>query len=118
VYLSFDSDDTRINAGMYAGVKLYTTLYKDVVTVPEDAVVSIYEKDYVYVVNADSTVSRREVKKGASVDGVCAIVSGLEPGERIAVDGVTVLSDGVTVKDISQKEKSGASESAADGAKQ
>jgi multidrug efflux pump subunit AcrA (membrane-fusion protein) len=117
VYLSFDTEDPRINAGMYAKVKLYTTVSKNCITVPSDAVVNIYDKDYVYVINADSTVSRREVKKGVTVDGTCEIREGLAAGELVANEGVTVLSDGVTVKDISKKAGSEEAPSEGNGAK-
>lgn len=113
VYLSFEAEDPRINAGMYASVKLYTTVSKNCVTVPSDAVVNIYDKDYVFVINADSTVSRREVKKGVTVDGVCEIREGLQAGELVANEGVTVLSDGVAVRDISKK--AGSEDAPADG---
>jgi membrane fusion protein, multidrug efflux system len=98
IYLAFDRDDPRVNAGMFARVKLYTTVSRDCVTVPEDAIVTLYDKDYVYAINADGTVSRREVAKGVTVDGACQILSGLAGGESVALEGVAVLSDGVKVK--------------------
>ena len=104
IYLSFPAEDSRINAGMFARIKLYTTVSKNCVTVPEDAVVTSYDKTYVFIVNDDNTVSRAEVKKGVTVDGVTEILSGLASGQRVAYEGVTVLSDGVTVKDISRIE--------------
>jgi len=100
IFLSFDDEDSRINAGMFAKIKLYTTVARGAVTVPEDAVVLNYDKQYVYVVNDDSTVSKREVKRGVTVDGVSQILSGLDSGERVALQGVTVLSDGAKIKDI------------------
>jgi len=104
IYLAFDNPDARINSGMFAKVKLYTTLYKDSVTVPEDAIVQNYDKTYVYVVNGDDTVSKREVRRGITVDGISQVVAGLEPGERVAYQGVTVLSDGAKIKDVGKKE--------------
>lgn len=104
IYLAFDKPDARINSGMFAKVKLYTTLYKDSVTVPEDAIVQNYEKTYVYVVSGDSTVSKREVQRGVTVDGISQVVAGLESGEVVAYQGVTVLSDGAKIKDVGRKE--------------
>ncbi len=103
VYLAFDKEDDRINAGMFAKVKLFTTVTSNAVTVPDEAIVTNYDKQYVYVVNDDSTVTRAEVVKGVTVDGVTQLLSGLDEGKRIAFEGVSVLSDGVSVKDISQK---------------
>jgi len=105
IFLSFKDDDSRINAGMFAKIKLFTTVSRNSVTVPEDSIVTNYDKQYVYVVNDDMTVSKREIRKGVTVDGVCAVLSGLSSGERVAYQGVTVLSDGVTVKDIGAETK-------------
>ena len=104
IYLSFDKQDSRINSGMFAKVKLYTTLYKDAVVVPEGSIVQNYDKTYVFVVNGDDTVSKREVIRGITVDGMSQVVQGLEPGETIAHQGVTVLSDGAKVRDVGKKE--------------
>ncbi len=104
IYLSFDRHDPRVNSGMFAKVKLYTTLYKDAVVVPEGAIVQSYDKTFVYVVNDDDTVTKREILRGITVDGMSRVVQGLEPGETIAHQGVTVLSDGAKVRDVGRKE--------------
>ena len=100
VYLIFDTNDTRINAGMYVKMLLDTVLHENVITVPTDAIISDNGKSYVYVENADSTVSRREITAGAMVDGVAEVTSGLNDGERIVISGMQVLSDGVKVKEV------------------
>jgi len=51
-------------------------------------------------VNAGSAALKREVTVGSTVDGVSEILSGIKAGERVAVQGVASLSDGVKVKDI------------------
>lgn len=99
IFLSFASEDNRINAGMFAKIKLYTTVSKNSITVPEDAIVTIYDKEYVYVVN-DASVTKREVAKGVTVDGVTQVLSGLAAGERVALEGVASLADGAKIKYI------------------
>ena len=100
IFISFKNDDGKINAGMFAKIKLFTTVAKDCVAVPEKAIVVNYDKNYVFVLNGNGTAERREIRKGATVDGASEVLSGLKAGERVAYEGVTVLSDGVAVKDI------------------
>lgn len=100
IYLSFDDDDPRINTGMFAKIKLFTSVARGAVTLPEDALVQNYDQYFAYVVGEDSTVSKREVKKGSDVDGVVELLSGIKEGDRVAYQGVSVLSDGAKVKDI------------------
>ena len=101
IVLTFDENDTRINAGMFGKVKLYTLDYGGAVALPSDAVVTKGDKPYLYVVKSDDTVEQREITLGQSVDGVVQVLSGIEEGERVVVEGGQVLSNGVKVRDIS-----------------
>lgn len=53
-----------------------------------------------WVVGSDQTVSRRPVKLGQATGGQIEIVEGLQPGDRIAVAGVTFLREGMKVTDL------------------
>lgn len=101
VILNFDRKDSRVNAGMFAKVKLYTTKYSGKVTVPSDAVVTNDDGSaYLFVVNDNYTVSRRSVKTGKSVDSVIQITDNLVQGERVVYEGMLSLSDGAAVNDL------------------
>jgi membrane fusion protein, multidrug efflux system len=100
IILAFDKNDQRINAGMFGKVKLYTYDYSGYVTVSSDAVVTKSDKLYLYVVKDDGTAEQREIKEGNSVDGTVQVLSGINPGEKIVVEGEQSLSDGSLIKDI------------------
>ena len=103
VILHFDSTDERINAGMFGKVKLFTEDYTGAVVMPKDSLVQNGDSYFAYVVNEDSTVSKREVTTGNSVDGVIQILSGVKAGERVVVQGQTSLGDGSKIQDITNK---------------
>lgn len=98
IRLSFDRSDPRINAGMYAKIKLNTTIYQDRLTVSENAIQSDTTGDYAFVVGADSTVARRKVDLGVTVDGIVEVKSGLKEGDIVVIEGASVLTDGARVK--------------------
>jgi len=100
IYLRFDHNDPRINSGMFARVKLYTRLYSQCITVPNDSILSRNDKSFVFIMEANSTVSRREIETGFSIDGLTIVESGLRKGERIVVQGLNALSDKAKVRDI------------------
>ncbi len=100
VTLEFDTSDMRINAGMFAKVKLYTDVYDGAVVIPSDAVIEKSNKKYIYIVNSDNTVSQREVSVGKTVDNVVQLLSGVSEGEKMVIEGMRVLGDGSAVKDI------------------
>lgn len=99
IILTFDKEDFRINAGMFAKVVLYTVDYEDEVVMPTDSLVTKDDKYYAFVVNGD-TVERREVTVGKSVDSVTQILSGVSEGETVVTEGQTSLSDGAKIRDI------------------
>lgn len=98
IVLKFEKADSRINAGMFAGIRLDTVAYANRVAVPDEAVTTLRGATYVYVLKGDSTVERREVKTGVSVDGMTEIASGLTESETVVVQGQQLLSDGVKVR--------------------
>src|SRR5690606_25840375 len=49
----------------------------------------------VWIVGSNQVVSRRPVKVGEATGGQIEIVEGLNPGDRIAVAGVTFLREGL-----------------------
>jgi len=100
IYLSFDKEDSRINAGMYAKIKLYTTVHKDALVIPFDAVSTVDNEYYVYVVNEDSTVTETKVQLGVNVDGNVQIVEGVSAGQKVVVSGTQSLTNGAKVKEI------------------
>lgn len=53
-----------------------------------------------WVISADQVATRRPVKLGRVSAGNVEITSGLQPGDRIAVAGVTFLRDGMKVRDL------------------
>jgi multidrug efflux system membrane fusion protein len=52
---------------------------------------------FVYVLNADSTVTPRPVKVSRTVDEVAVLADGLHPGETVVTDGQFRLSPGARV---------------------
>ncbi len=53
---------------------------------------------YLYVIKADSTAERRRVEVGRQVDDRLDILSGVRPGEQIAVTSLSKLYDGALVR--------------------
>lgn len=100
IILNFDKKDSRINAGMFAKVKLFTSTYKGTFAIGQDSIVSNSDKNYLFVVNDDDTVSKREVTLGKNVDGYYQILSGIEFGETVVTEGMLTLYEGAKVRDI------------------
>ncbi|GHU01071.1 MexH family multidrug efflux RND transporter periplasmic adaptor subunit [Spirochaetia bacterium] len=96
IVLTFENRDSRINAGMFAHVKLNTRTYPNVVTVPAEAVSEKSGAKNVYVLN-NGTAELRKVVTGVTVDHITEIKSGLASGDAVVIQGQQFLSDGAAV---------------------
>jgi RND family efflux transporter MFP subunit len=97
-------EDPRLLPGMTATVTLgyrRAGILGGRILVPVSAVLKdAGGEQVVWVVGSDQTVARRPVKLGEATGSQLEIVGGLEPGERIAVAGVTFLREGMKVRDL------------------
>jgi membrane fusion protein (multidrug efflux system) len=86
----------KLRAGMMLTVAL-TCCPRTTPAVPERALLTYADKQYVYVVRGDDTVAQREVALGVRDVGWVEVESGLSPGDTIVVDGLLNLRDGAHV---------------------
>lgn len=91
-----DPDVTE--AGASATVWATLEVHDHSIVVPQLSLVQRPAGEVVYVIRPDSRAEERKVVSGARLDGGVEIVSGLSPGERVAVDGAGFLSNGVKVE--------------------
>lgn len=101
VEITIDNKDNKVLPGMFARVTFnYGT--RDNVVVPDRAVVkqSGSGNKYVYVLNADSTVSYNRVELGRRIDNTYELLSGVDDGSNVVVSGQTRLANGAKVSVI------------------
>jgi multidrug efflux pump subunit AcrA (membrane-fusion protein) len=101
ITLNFTHNDGRINAGMFARLRINTRTYSDVLTVPAEALVTKHGESAVYVARNDGTgpaAERRLVRAGVSLNGLTEIKDGLEEGEAVIVQGQQLLSGGEALR--------------------
>lgn len=94
----FDNVDGSLFPNQFVNVTLLLDTLHDVITVPGVAVQTGSPGTFVYLANADSTVSLRRITTGASADGYVAVLSGLAEGDKVVVDGSDRLSDGAKIR--------------------
>ena len=75
--------------------------------IPQKATYEIQDKKFVYVLNDDSTVKSTEITI-ASIDNgkEYMVLSGLKEGDRIVIEGVNSLKDGMPIKVAGTQEQS------------
>lgn len=81
----------RLNDGMFAEITIDTTGDREVLAVPKEAVVDDRGKKIVYVFAGGERFEKRPVTLGAQGQTMFEILSGLKPGERVAIAGIYQL---------------------------
>ncbi|RQZ38260.1 efflux RND transporter periplasmic adaptor subunit [Burkholderia sp. Bp9090] len=80
--------DHTFTPGLYARVQLVSGRDQDALLVDDKAVLTDQDRKYVYVIGAGDKALRRDVTIGRALDGERIVEKGLEPGDRVVVDGV------------------------------
>ncbi|HTI17839.1 MAG TPA: efflux RND transporter periplasmic adaptor subunit [Trinickia sp.] len=94
----FDNQDEKLYPNEFVNVKLLVDVLHQAVLVPTAAVQTGAPGSYVYLVNADNTVSVHKVTPGPTNGPYTAILSGLAQGDKVVTDGMDRLSDGADVR--------------------
>ena len=102
IILNFDKNYEKVNAGMFAKIKLYTNDFSGYPAIPQDSLVNNNDNYYMYVVKDDDTVEKRQVTLGQNVDGYYQILDGVYAGETVVVEGMLTLTDGSKIRDVNK----------------
>jgi len=94
----FPNEDRILFPGLFAEVRIPLGPPRPGLVIPETAVLSDQEGDYVFLVNEKNTVVRRSIVKGP-LNGVDrAITKGLSASDRVVVGGIPNISAGQTAE--------------------
>ena len=79
-------ESSDLYPGLKANVKVITEEQRDVVTIPNTAILKKNKKSYAVILNKQGLLERRQIQTGLHVDGVYQVISGVETGEAIVID--------------------------------
>ena len=93
----FPNPERIVLPGQFARVRGVLEKREAALAVPQRAVMETQGIFQLAVVGDDGTVDIRQVQMGPRVDGEWIVESGLEPGERVALEGLQRMRPGVKV---------------------
>lgn len=96
VRAEIDNPGHELRPGMLLSVQVFRAP-RDALVLPEIALVQIGADAYVFRLKADSTVEQVRIVPGARRRGEIEVREGLQPGDRIVVDGTVKLRGGARV---------------------
>jgi membrane fusion protein (multidrug efflux system) len=96
----FQNADRLLLPGQFVRVRLVGFAREHALAVPQRAVQTGMGRQYVFVVGAGDTVTARDIQAGAWSGGRWIIDRGLEPGDRVVVDGIQKVMPGRPVRPV------------------
>ena len=97
VQFTFPNPDRLVRPGQYGRARFVVETKAGALLVPQRAVQELQNLYSVAVVGADGKVAFRNVKVGPRVDGLWVIEEGLKAGEKVVVEGLQRVREGMTV---------------------
>ena len=95
---SFPNPDHLLLPNMFATVISPGEQLTNAILVPTKAIVQIMDKNFVYVIGQDGTVSQKAIELGGTTGAFTIVKSGLADGDEIVVDGLTKVKNGAKVQ--------------------
>jgi multidrug efflux system membrane fusion protein len=109
---SFANPQHNLWPGQYVNVRLILGARAKAITVPEAAVQRSQNGVYIYVVDEQTkTAQSRTVSVAQIQDGVAVVSTGLQPTDRVVVDGQYKLKPGSKVQEVARGASGAASAS-------
>lgn len=93
----FPNNNDVLFPNQFVNVKLFLDTKRNVTIIPAVAVERGPTGTFVYVIQDNNTVANRPVKVGLTDGNDVSIDDGLQPGEKVVVDGAEKLTDGMQV---------------------
>jgi multidrug efflux system membrane fusion protein len=94
----FSNDDFALFPNQFVNARMLVDTIRDATVIPNAAIQRGNQGTFVYVVNADNTVTVRPVKLGPTQGEIVALDAGVTPGELVVTDGADRLREGARVQ--------------------
>lgn len=100
VAAEFANPENLLRPGQYALVRAQTEMRPNAILIPQRAVTELQGSYQVATVGTDNTVHIKDVQVGKQIGKDWLIEGGLEPNERIVVEGLEKAKDGSQVEPV------------------
>jgi membrane fusion protein (multidrug efflux system) len=97
VRATFSNKDNALKAGQFVKAHIRGWVRPKTVTVRQRSINQSPQGAFVYVIKANNTAEMRAVTLGAWIDDRWIVLSGLQAGESVVVEGLTRVQPGISV---------------------
>jgi len=101
---TIQNSEYKVLPGTFVYINVFINDTYKFLMLPPEVIFSDQMGDYVYVVDANNTLQRKNIHKGYSTQYYTSVSKGLQDGERVVVSALMKLKEGiaVTTTDVTQ----------------
>jgi membrane fusion protein (multidrug efflux system) len=108
IQATFPNPKHNLLPGQFGRIRFETDLKKDVVTVPQRAIIQTQNTQSVYTVGSDNKIQVRAVTTSDRSGDFVIVNQGIRPGDRVVVEGQLRVQPGMTVRSRPYQDTNGA----------
>lgn len=102
----FKNPNKVLLPGQYVRASIDGIVFKDAIVIPQQTILQRQGKQFVIVVNDNNTTRFAEVKLGLNIGDKFLVLSGLNAGEKIVMEGTNKINrDGTLVEDAEDEKQ-------------
>lgn len=98
----YSNTDGKLLPGLFARIRIPSSAKKPTLLIHETAIGTDQNQKFVYTLTSSNTVAYRPVSLGGSVGSKRVVRSGLQPGEKVIVNGLLRVMPGAPVSPIEE----------------
>ena len=99
---TFPNPDGLLRHGETGNIQMSIPL-TNTLLIPQKATFEVLEKKYVFVIDDENVVHSREIEIGAELPHIYAVVGGLEPNDKILLEGLRLVKENEEIQIDFQK---------------
>lgn len=96
----FPNPDNMLLPGMFVRARLEQAVNENAITVPQQAVQHTNDGSQVIVINQENKAEIRQVKTTSAIGNRWLVTEGLQPGDRVIVEGLQKVRPGSPVNPV------------------
>ncbi len=98
----FENESEFLTPGLFARIRTPVSEGQESILIPDSAVGTNQTQRFVWVVLPDNSLEQRRIELGPKYEGLRIVREGLQPKERIAINGIMFLRPGMTVDPVEE----------------
>jgi RND family efflux transporter MFP subunit len=108
----FPNPENLLRPGQFAKVRAATERLTGAIVIPQRAVTDLQGASLVAVVDAENKVTQKRVQLGPQTGSSYVVLEGLSPGDRVVIEGLQKIRNGIVVKPVSAADRAAATAAA------